>query len=85
MTEFWPGATKLLDGAQPVSLLEYYESLGFELCLLRPDGTVEPREAAEVLQASGGAPLMNMVLRRRAGAQAASAEAASARSPKTRS
>jgi FkbM family methyltransferase len=85
VTEFWPGATKLLDGAQPISLLEYYESLGFELCLLRPDGTVDPQAAAEVLQAGVGAPLMNIVLRPRAEAQAASAEAASARSPKTRS
>jgi FkbM family methyltransferase len=82
VTEFWPGATKLTDGQAPVALLEYYESLGFELCLLRPDGTVEPRAPAEVLDAGKGNPLMNIVLRARRPAQAAAAEPASASSPK---
>lgn len=70
VTEFWPGATKLTGGEAPISLLEYYESLGFELCLLRPDGTVEPQEPEEVLSAGKGSPLMNIVLR----LQAASAD-----------
>jgi hypothetical protein len=75
VTEFWPGATKLTGGDAPVELLEYYESLGFELCLLGADGTVEPSGPATVLEAGRGIPLMNIVLRMRKNGHAASAEA----------
>jgi FkbM family methyltransferase len=83
VAEFWPNANDLLGDQLPVALLEYYESLGFELCLLRPDGTVEEQTPAEILQAGDGLYLMNIVLRRPP--QAASDDQTPARSRKRRS
>ena len=53
-----------LDGSEPAEVLAYYESLGFELALLRPGGEPQSAGAAEVLQAAERAPTLNLVLRR---------------------
>jgi FkbM family methyltransferase len=52
-----------LDGSEPADVLAYYESLGFELALLRPSGDTQSASAAEVLRAAETAPTLNIVLR----------------------
>lgn len=64
VAEFWPTLERLTGGDAPVDVLAYYEGLGFELCLLQPDGQVEPASAQRILEAGASAsvPLMNIVL-----------------------
>lgn len=52
-------------GEGPAEVLAFYESLGFELCLLRRDGELKPAGAEEVLTAARSLPIVNLVLRRR--------------------
>jgi FkbM family methyltransferase len=51
-------------GEAPEDVLAFYESLGFELCLLRRNGELEPSSAATVLERAGTVPSLNLVLRR---------------------
>jgi FkbM family methyltransferase len=53
-----------LGGEAPEDVLAFYESLGFELCLLRRNGELEPSSAATVLERAGKVPSLNLVLRR---------------------
>ena len=53
-----------LGGEAPEDVLAFYESLGFELCLLRRNGELEPSSAATVLVRAGKVPSLNLVLRR---------------------
>jgi FkbM family methyltransferase len=54
-----------LSGESPAEVLAFYESLGFELCLLRRDGSLARAHAAVVLERSRRVPSFNLVLRRR--------------------
>jgi FkbM family methyltransferase len=54
-----------LSGERPSEVLAFYESLGFELCLLRRNGDVQPASAQAVLERSRHAPSFNLVLRKR--------------------
>jgi FkbM family methyltransferase len=54
-----------LSGESPAEVLSFYESLGFELCLLRRNGDLEHSTAASVLEHSRREPSFNLVLRRR--------------------
>jgi FkbM family methyltransferase len=54
-----------LSGESPAEVLALYESLGFELCLLRRNGDLAPAAAAAVLEHSRREPSFNLVLRRR--------------------
>jgi FkbM family methyltransferase len=54
-----------LSGESPPEVLGFYESLGFELCLLRRNGGLNPADAAAVLERSRREPSFNLVLRRR--------------------
>jgi FkbM family methyltransferase len=54
-----------LSGEGPAEVLAFYESLGFELCLLRRNGDLEPSTAAAVLARAREMPSFNLVLRRR--------------------
>ena len=51
-------------GESPEDVLAFYESLGFELCLLRRNGELEPSTRAAVLERARGVPSLNLVLRR---------------------
>jgi FkbM family methyltransferase len=51
-------------GESPEDVLAFYESLGFELCLLRRSGELEPSTRAAVLERARTAPSLNLVLRR---------------------
>jgi FkbM family methyltransferase len=51
-------------GETPEEVLAFYESLGFELCLLRRNGELEPSTRAAVLKRAREAPSLNLVLRR---------------------
>jgi FkbM family methyltransferase len=51
-------------GESPADVLAFYESLGFELCLLRRNGELEPSSAAAVLERARSVPSLNLVLRR---------------------
>jgi FkbM family methyltransferase len=51
-------------GESPEEVLAFYESLGFELCLLRRNGELEPSTRAAVLERARGVPSLNLVLRR---------------------
>jgi len=51
-------------GESPAEVLAFYESLGFELCLLRRNGELEPASAAAVLARAREVPSLNLVLRR---------------------
>ncbi len=51
-------------GESPADVLAFYESLGFELCLLRRNGELEPASAARVLERARSVPSLNLVLRR---------------------
>jgi FkbM family methyltransferase len=52
------------DGETPADVLAFYESLGFELCLLRRNGELEPSTRAAVLGRARDVPSLNLVLRR---------------------
>ena len=54
-----------LSGESPAEVLAFYESLGFELCLLRRNGDLAPASADAVLEHSRREPSFNLVLRRR--------------------
>ena len=51
-------------GEPPADVLAFYESLGFELCLLRRNGELEPSTRAAVLERAREVPSLNLVLRR---------------------
>ena len=51
-------------GETPAEVLAFYESLGFELCLLRRNGELEPSTRAAVLERARSEPSLNLVLRR---------------------
>jgi FkbM family methyltransferase len=51
-------------GEAPADVLVFYESLGFELCLLHPNGELEPSTRAAVLERARNLPSLNLVLRR---------------------
>jgi FkbM family methyltransferase len=51
-------------GESPEEVLAFYESLGFELCLLRRNGELEPSMRSAVLDRARQAPSLNLVLRR---------------------
>jgi hypothetical protein len=51
-------------GESPEAVLAFYESLGFELCLLRRNGDLEPSTRSAVLERAGAVPSLNLVLRR---------------------
>jgi hypothetical protein len=51
-------------GESPEEVLAFYESLGFELCLLRRNGELEPSTRAAVLERARAVPSLNLVLRR---------------------
>ena len=53
-----------LSGESPAEVLAYYESLGFELCLLSRNGRLARADAATVLERSRRGPSFNLVLRR---------------------
>ena len=54
-----------LSGESPEQVLAFYESLGFELCLLRRNGGLVPAGPAAVLERARREPSFNLVLRRR--------------------
>jgi FkbM family methyltransferase len=62
VVEFWPTLERLPGGDAPAEVLAYYESLGFELCLLQTDGRVEPASAQRILEVGASVSLMNIVL-----------------------
>jgi FkbM family methyltransferase len=51
-------------GEAPADVLAFYESLGFELCLLHRNGELEPATQAAVLERARNVPSLNVVLRR---------------------
>jgi FkbM family methyltransferase len=51
-------------GESPEDVLSFYESLGFELCLLRRNGELEPSTRTAVLERARGVSSLNLVLRR---------------------
>jgi FkbM family methyltransferase len=51
-------------GESPADVLAFYESLGFELCLLRRNGELQPSSATAVLARARAVPSLNLVLRR---------------------
>jgi hypothetical protein len=54
-----------LGGMSPLDVLEFYESLGFELCLLHRNGELEPStQGAVVARATETGAMLNIVLRR---------------------
>ena len=53
-----------LSGESPAEVLAFYASLGFELCLLRRNGALEPAGTADVLARARREPSFNLVLRR---------------------
>jgi FkbM family methyltransferase len=53
-----------LSGESPAEALDFYESLGFELCLLRRNGTLDPADSSAVLARSRRVPSFNIALRR---------------------
>lgn len=56
-----------LSGESPAEVLALYESLGFELCLLRRNGDLDRAGRAAVLARARREPSFNLVLRRRGG------------------
>ena len=54
-----------LSGEGPAEVLAFYESLRFELCLLRRNGVFEPADARAVLDRARREQSFNLVLRRR--------------------
>jgi len=63
VTEFWPTHPSY-GGRNPAEVLDYYESLGFELRLLNQDGSTEPAIPAQVLAGGEAGPIMYIVLRK---------------------
>lgn len=63
VTEFWP-TDPSYGGRSPAEVLDYYESLGFELRLLNQDGSTEPATPPQVLDRGKAGPLMYIVLRK---------------------
>ena len=55
-----------LSGETPEEVLAFYESLGFELFLLRRNGVLAPASRDAVLERARRVPSFNLVLRRRA-------------------
>ena len=53
-----------IGGESPEAVLTFYESLGFELCLLRRNGDLEPSTRSAVLARARAVPSLNLVLRR---------------------
>lgn len=53
-----------LSGETPEEVLAFYESLGFELCLLRRNGDLAPATRDAVLERARREPSFNLVLRR---------------------
>jgi FkbM family methyltransferase len=51
-------------GEAPGDVLAFYQSLGFELCLLHRNGELEPSKRAAVLERARNVPSLNLVLRR---------------------
>jgi FkbM family methyltransferase len=51
-------------GESPEEVLAFYESLGFELCLLRRSGELAPSTRGAVLERAAQVPSLNLVLRR---------------------
>ena len=51
-------------GESPEDVLAFYESLGFELCMLHRNGEIEPVPAKLVMHWASLAPTVNLVLRR---------------------
>jgi FkbM family methyltransferase len=54
-----------LSGESPQQVVAFYESLGFEPCLLRRNGDLAPASAEAVLERGRREPSFNLVLRRR--------------------
>lgn len=54
-----------LSGEDPDEVLAFYESLGFDLCLLRRNGDLRPATGRAVLDRSRTVPSLNIVLRPR--------------------
>lgn len=63
VTEFWPTHPSY-GGHTPAEVLDYYQSLGFELRLLRENGSTDPATAADVLARGEAGPIMYIVLRK---------------------
>jgi FkbM family methyltransferase len=61
VAEFWPNQ-QLAGDYSPREVLNYYETLGFELCLLETDGQATPASAEKILEVGSSVPLMNIVL-----------------------
>lgn len=53
-----------LSGESPEEVLAFYQSLGFELCLLRRNGELDPAGGEAVLDRARREPSFNLVLRR---------------------
>jgi len=53
-----------LDGSAPEDALDLYENLGFELCVLHPEGRPVPATAQAILDAASKVETLNIVLRR---------------------
>jgi hypothetical protein len=51
-------------GESPEDVLAFYDSLGFELCLLRRNGELDPSTPAGVMARARQVPSLNLVLRR---------------------
>jgi FkbM family methyltransferase len=51
-------------GESPEDVLAFYDSLGFELCLLRRNGELDPSTPAGVMARAREVPSLNLVLRR---------------------
>ena len=54
-----------LSGESPAGVLGFYESLGFELCLLRRNGGLQPANVGEVLRQARKSQSLNVALRKR--------------------
>jgi FkbM family methyltransferase len=54
-----------LSGESPSEVLAFYESLGFQLCLLRRSGELDPVDAPAVLDRAAREESLNLALRRR--------------------
>ena len=73
IAELWPTVDRYVDGSTPAQVLAYYEELGFTICLLQPDGSLDETTPADLLARHTGIPIMNIVLRKTGGCAAARA------------
>jgi FkbM family methyltransferase len=64
VAEFWP-THQYAGGHSPADVLAYYESLGLELRLLKPDGTTDRATAEQLLALGEQGPIANIVLSKR--------------------